>query len=134
MPHWACHYYRLETGSSFVVGSWEFSRLDSLASMAVYTALIVLNVLSIQWTRFRVLAALGSGFGHIILGTVHAIRLAHPFKFEVFSHPWSKGASLREAIIVLGFGLLSIGVAGSMRRVSSNSVLGVNDDLKGNDS
>ena len=24
MPNWACHYYRLETGSSFVVGSWEF--------------------------------------------------------------------------------------------------------------
>ena len=50
MPHWSCHYYRLETGSSFVVGSWEFSPTASAVHMLVYTLLIALNLAVTAWT------------------------------------------------------------------------------------
>jgi hypothetical protein len=35
MPHWASHYYRLETNSDFVIGSWAFSAADSVISLVV---------------------------------------------------------------------------------------------------
>jgi hypothetical protein len=53
MPHWSCHYYRLETGSNFVVGSWEFSRFDSAVSLLIYTAFIVINLIAIGWLHWR---------------------------------------------------------------------------------
>ena len=108
MPHWSCHYYRLETGSSFVVGSWEFSRFDSFLSLLVYGALIVLNLAAIERLQLRSLAALTSGFLHLTIGGLHAYRLINPFRFEVFGYPWSQGASLREVIIVIPFGLLCL--------------------------
>jgi hypothetical protein len=108
MPHWACHYYRLETGSSFVVGSWEFSRLDSAASLLVYTILIGINLVAISSLPWRRSAALLSGLLHLAIGSLHVYRLWSPFRFEVFGYAWPQGASLREAIIVIPFGLLSL--------------------------
>src|SRR5881628_2839660 len=71
MPHWACHYYRLETGTSFVVGSWEFTRLDSTASLLVYTILIGINLVAISWLQWRRSAALLSGLLHLAIGSLH---------------------------------------------------------------
>ncbi len=103
MPHWACHYYRLETGTSFVVGSWEFTRLDSAASLLVYTLLIGINLVAISWLVWRRSAALLSGLLHLAIGSLHVYRLWSPFRFEVFGYAWPQGASFREAIIVIPF-------------------------------
>ncbi len=111
MPHWACHYYRLETQSAFVVGSWTFSPFDSGVSLLIYSALIALNLLAISAERYRVMAAAVTGLGHLALGSLHVYRLLRPFRFEVFGYPWSAGASLREALIVVPFGVLSLFVA-----------------------
>jgi hypothetical protein len=110
MPHWACHYYRLETNSDFVVGSWTFSRTDSVVSLIVYGVLVTLNLLAIQAAGFRITAALLTGLGHLALGALHAYRLFHLFTFKVFGYSWSYGASLREVLIVVPFGLLSLAV------------------------
>jgi hypothetical protein len=110
MPHWSCHYYRLETGSSFVVGSWEFSRLDSAVSLLIYATLILINVVAIAG-RWQLPTALLSGLLHFLIGSLHAYRLVEPFRFEVFGHAWPLTASLREAIVVVPFGLLSLWVA-----------------------
>lgn len=115
MPHWACHYYRLETHSTFVVGSWAFSFLDSYASLFIYSVLVAVNLLSISAERYRVIAAALTGVGHLIIGSLHAYRLLHRFTFEVFGYSWTSGASLREALIVIPFGLLSLFVAISIR-------------------
>ncbi len=115
MPHWACHYYRLETQSAFVVGSWTFSPVDSSVSLLIYSALVALNLISISVERYRVTAAALTGIGHLALGALHVYRLAWPFTFEVFGYPWSAGASLREALIVIPFGLLSLFVAFTVR-------------------
>ena len=111
MPHWACHYYRLETGSSFVVGSWAFSPLESVASLCFYTLLIGLDLAAIQIDVFRVVAAGLTAIGHLIIGSLHVYRLVNPFRFEVFGYSWSYGASLREALIVLPVGFAALGVA-----------------------
>ena len=111
MPHWACHYYRLETGSSFVVGSWAFSALDSFVSLCFYTLLIALNLTAIQIEMYRVVAAAVTAIGHLIIGSLHVYRLVNPFRFEVFGYSWSSGASVREALIVLPVGLAALGIA-----------------------
>ena len=111
MPHWACHYYRLETGSSFVVGSWAFSALDSVVSLCFYTLLIALNLTAIQIEMYRVVAAAVTAIGHLIIGSLHVYRLLNPFRFEVFGYSWSSGASLRESLIVLPVGLAALGIA-----------------------
>lgn len=111
MPHWACHYYRLETKSTFVVSSWAFSPTESIVSLLIYTALVALNLLSISVEKYRIMAAMLTAIGHLGIGLLHAYRLLHPFTFEVFGYPWSYGASLREVMIVLPFGFLSLFVA-----------------------
>ncbi len=111
MPHWSCHYYRLETGSSFVVGSWDFSRLDSVVSLLVYSALIGSNLAAIDRLQVRSPAALLSGLLHLALGGLHLYRLINPFRFEVFGYTWSPRASLREMIVVIPFGLLCLFIA-----------------------
>jgi hypothetical protein len=111
MPHWACHYYRLETHSTFVVGSWAFSSFDSVVCLVIYSVLIALNLLAISAGRYQVIAAALTGTGHLSIGSLHLYRLLHPFTFEVFGYSWSYGASLREALIVIPFGLLSSFVA-----------------------
>ena len=119
MPHWSCHYYRLETGSSFVVGGWEFSQVASLAHMAIYSTLIGLNLLAIVVQQIRTTSALLSGVCHLAIGVVHLVRLVRPFRFEVFNLPWSRAASAREVVVVIGFGILCLAVAGSVRRRSA---------------
>jgi len=111
MPHWACHYYRLETHSGFVVGSWAFSATDSIVSLLIYSLLVGLHVLAIQTEKFRIMAAALTGIGHLSLGSLHAYRLLYPFTFQVFGYSWTRGASLREVLIVVPFGLLSLFVA-----------------------
>ena len=111
VPHWACHYYRLETHSTFVVGSWAFSSLDSVVSLVIYSVLIALNLLAISARRYQIVAAALTGIGHLSIGSLHIYRLLHPFTFEVFGYSWSYGASLREVLIVVPFGLLSSFVA-----------------------
>lgn len=116
MPHWACHYYRLETDSSFVVGSWIFSPTDSVVSLVIYTALAGANLLAIQSARYRIIAAGLTGLGHLGIGLLHVYRLVRPFDFEVFGYSWSQMASAREAFIVIQFGVLSLVVAGALKR------------------
>ncbi len=111
MPHWACHYYRLETGTSFVVGSWNYSPMDSSLSLVVYSILIGLNVLAVGIAKFRISTALVSGLLHLVIGSLHLYRLWSPFTFEVFGYEWSLGASLREVLIVVPFGILCLVVA-----------------------
>jgi hypothetical protein len=108
MPHWSCHYYRIETGSSFVVGNLHYSEIGSLGSMAFYSVLIGLNLISISFLSFRFMASLWSGLVHLTLGVVHIIRLFDPFTFEVFGYPWSVSSSVREILIVFPFGILCI--------------------------
>ena len=111
MPHWACHYYRLETNSSFVVGSWDFTRLDSVASLLIYSALVAINLFAIIRIAFRPAAAIFSGILHISIGSLHTYRLIRPFRFEVFGHAWPLTASLRESLLVIPFGLLCLWMA-----------------------
>src|SRR5438094_9690170 len=82
VPHWSCHYYRLETGSSFAVGSWDFSRFDSALALVIYSGLILACLLAVVRTELQRLAALFSGVLHIALGALHTYRLVNPFRFE----------------------------------------------------
>ena len=131
VPHWACHYYRLETQSSFVVGSWSFSAGESVVSLITYSVLICLNLAAIQFNRWRLTAAGVSGIGHLILGTLHVYRVIQPFHFEVFGHFWTLGASVREALIVLPFGVASIVVAFLIARSKEPAEDSLNSDLTG---
>jgi len=111
MPHWSCHYYRLETESSFVVGNWNYGVLTSIAAMFVYSILILLNLVSVSLHRIRFISALLSGILHLTLAFVHISRLLNPFRFEVFGYDWSIGSSVREIIFVFPFGIACIAVA-----------------------
>lgn len=111
MPHWVCHYYILETGSTFIVGSWQYNIFNSLLSMLFYSILIFLNIFSVSYINIRFIAALCSGILHLTLGFVHISRLLNPFPFEVFGYEWSMGSSIREIIIVFPFGISCIAVA-----------------------
>jgi len=118
VPHWSCHYYRLETGSSFAVGAWDLSPLDSAVALFAYGLLIGLNAGAVAAPRLRLAAAGASGILHVGLGGLHAYRLVAPFRFEVLGYPWSQQASLREALVVTTFGALCLWVAGRLRTVS----------------
>ena len=116
MPHWACHYYRLETHSTFIVGSWAFSFADSMVSLLIYSGLITINLLSISAEKYRTTAAVLTGIGHLGIGSLHAYRLFYPFTFVVFGYSWSYGASLREVLLVIPFGLLSLFAVVAIKR------------------
>jgi hypothetical protein len=105
MPHWSCHYYRIETDSSFVVGNMSYSTTGSLISMFVYSILIGSNLLSISFSSLRFISALTSGFLHMGIGVLHIIRLFDPFTFEVFGYQWPQSSSVREILIVVPFGI-----------------------------
>lgn len=123
VPHWACHYYRLETHSTFVVGSWAFSPRDSFVSLVIYSLLIALNLLAISGVRkYQFVAAALTSIGHLSLGLLHLYRLLHPFRFEVLGYTWSYGASLREVLIVVPFGLLAGAVAIAIKIESAQLV------------
>ena len=106
MPHWACHFFRLGTGSTFVVGSWTFSRLDSEISLIIYGALALLNLLAVTRADLRIAAALVSASGHSCIGLLHLIRLFHPFRFEILGHPWPLGASAVQSVVLLLLAIL----------------------------
>lgn len=120
VPHWACHYYRLETHSTFVVGRWSFSEFDSAVSLIVYSMLVVANVAALSLRARRSTIAFVSGACHIAIGLVHLYRLISPFDFQVIGHFWTLGASLREVAIVIPFGALSIFVAVLLRKASGS--------------
>ena len=79
--------------------------------MVIYSVLIALNLVAISAGRYQFIAAALTGIGHLIIGSLHVYRLIHPFTFEVFGYSWSYGASLREVLIVVPFGLVSLFVA-----------------------
>jgi hypothetical protein len=118
MPHWACHYFRLETNSSFVVGRWAFSEPESLVSLGVYSALVLSNLVCVIAPWPRVKTAEITGLCHCAIGVVHAARLVWPFRFEILGQRWSTAASAREAIVVSAFGVLSLAVAARLRAAS----------------
>lgn len=105
MPHWACHYYRIETGSSFVIGSWSLTVSESYLFMLFYTLLISLAILSVSIRSLRPISGLVAGLVHLALGVIHIIRLRAYFKFEIFNLEWPLNASLREVLIVIPFGI-----------------------------
>jgi hypothetical protein len=120
MPHWACHYYRLETHSNFVVGSFAFSPFESFVSLLIYSGLVALNLLAIYKDKYQLAASAMTAIGHLSIGSLHALRLVYPFTFEVFGYSWSFGSSLREALITLPFAALSslVAVSVNARRVT----------------
>ena len=122
VPHWSCHYYRLETGSGFRVGNWAFTETDSIIAMVIYAALITANVGAVVLPAARLPVGIISGTLHLGFAGLHALRAVRPFAFEVFGYPWSTSSSMRETLIVGGFGILSI-VAGAIgsRRLSSQT-------------
>ena len=130
LPHWACHYYRLETGGPFIVGGWEFSPLDSIAAMLLYSGLAAFNLIAIISPKIRFPAALLSAAAHSALGAIHAVRLIHPFRFEVFGFPWSSASSMREMVMELSLGVLFIIVAFVSRRSSRHGVQVSTHDLE----
>jgi hypothetical protein len=121
VPHAACHYYRLETRSEFVVGSWAFTRTDSAFAMAVYCLLIAANLWAVAAARPRAVVAAGSGALHLCFAGLHFYRLASPFAFRLFGYEWPLSASLRESLILSVFGLVSIAVAAKVRSTESLS-------------
>lgn len=123
-PHWACHYYRLETGSSFVVGGWSATPAASLIALGVYGGFIAVCLLAIVHDSWRGAALMIAGVGHTSLGVLHLSRLFVPFDFEVFGWNWSVGASLREAVASLAFGLFSLLL---LRRIRARRRLRVGD-------
>jgi len=110
VPHWACHYYRLETGSGFRVGSWQFSAADSVVAMTVYSCLIAASLAAVALPSLRFPVGVVSGIAHLAFAALHAVRIVRPFRFEVFGYPWSMDASLREVFIVGIFGVVSIAI------------------------
>jgi outer membrane protein W len=123
VPHWSCHYYRLETGSGFRVGNWSFTETDSILAMVVYGTLIVANVAAVVLPPFRLPVGVISGTLHLGFAALHAIRAVRPFAFEVFGYAWSTSSSVRETVIVGGFGILSIiaGIRGRGVRLPDSS-------------
>jgi hypothetical protein len=111
VPHWSCHYYRLETESSFVVGNLHFSALQSLLSMLFYSLLITFNLASISFRATRFMAAFTSGIIHLLLGFIHISRIINPFNFEVFGFEWPISSSIREIFMVIPFGVACIAVS-----------------------
>jgi len=121
MPHWSCHYYRIETNSSLIVGSWDYTILDSFLFMVIYSGLISLNLLAIIKNNLRFSAILSSGVLHLVLAIVHIVRLIKPFEFEVFGYEWSEAASIREIIIVGIFGLTCLYFAFLIKKLRFNT-------------
>lgn len=111
MPHWACHYYRIETNSSFVVAQWKFSVTESYISMGVYTTVILFSLLAIKIQALRIFTSFLAGILHLTLGIVHIARLIDPFKFEIFNLEWSLGATMREVLIVTPFSILCLALS-----------------------
>jgi hypothetical protein len=87
------------------------TRLDSIVSLLLYSALIAINLIAIARIPWGSIAAIFSGTLHLVIGGLHLYRLINPFRFEVFGHAWPLTASLREVLIVMPFGLLCLWMA-----------------------
>jgi hypothetical protein len=111
MPHLSCHFYRLETHSSFVVGTYSYSRLDSFISIGIYLVFVLLNVFSVVFGRIRVFSALVSGIFHLLLASIHMYRLMHWFTFIVFGYAWPKESTILEISLIGPFGIICITMA-----------------------
>ena len=94
-----------------MVGTWDFSSYDSVVALSIYSILIGANLVAVVRLQMRLPAAISSGLLHLAIGGLHAYRLVFPFRFEVFGYAWSQQASLREAIIVIPFGVLCLWIA-----------------------
>jgi hypothetical protein len=116
LPHLSCHYYRLETDSSFVVGAVEFTRSGSMAMMLVYGTLSTSNLCALVYPQVRFASLLITGSLHSVLGLLHLYRLIYPFTFIVFGYAWTSASSLREAIMALLFGVLCVCIALTKRK------------------
>src|SRR5436853_7832946 len=79
MPHWSCHYYRLETGSSFVVRSSDFSKFDSVIALSIYSILIGVNLSAFVRLRLQLPPAIASGLVYLAIDGWHSYRLVLPF-------------------------------------------------------
>jgi len=118
--HWTCHYYRLETGSSFVVGSWNYSFFNSILAILIYSILIFLNIFSVSYHRVRFISALISGIFHLTVAFVHISRLLNPFTFEVFGYNWSIGSSVREIVMFFPFGIACVAISIYLSRLKTS--------------
>jgi hypothetical protein len=106
MPHWACHYYRLETQSTFIVGSWAFSFTDCVVSLFIYSILIAVNLLSISAEKFRIVAATHRTPQSRIASRISVALPLHFCGIRLFTDPWRflerifVGCSVRLALII----------------------------------
>lgn len=123
MPHWSCHYYRLETHSSFIVGNFNFSNFDSWIFMMIYSLLIGMNLVSISYANVRYYTALSSGILHFVLAIIHIIRIFKPFTFVVFGFDWSMGSSLREIIVLFFLGALCFIVSTTLKGKGDKNIM-----------
>lgn len=116
MPHWACHYYWIETHSSFTAGRWVFSRSESLVALVASSGLVLMNLLGVVWARPRAWFAVITGVGHLAIGAAHTAGPIWPSGFDVFNHLWPVVTSTQGVVAVIAFGGLSCVVAAILRR------------------
>lgn len=82
-----------------------------MLAILVYSILAGSNVVAVGVTTVRSSVLLVSGVAHLVIGFLHLARVVRPFRFEVLGHAWSRGSSLREAVLALGLGVLCLGMA-----------------------
>src|SRR3989442_9767765 len=111
MPHWSCHYYRLETGSSFVVGTWDFSSYDSVVALSIYSILIGANLVAVVRLQMQMPAAISSGLLHLAIGGLHADRLLVPLRFGTFGLPWPRPGFFDRPVNLIPVGDLCLWIA-----------------------
>jgi hypothetical protein len=116
MPFWFCHFFRLETSTSFAIAQFSFSEFNSVISLVIYSILICLNLLSISVDKTRFVAAIVSGMLHMAIGILHLARLITPFRFEVFNIEWPISSSLREVLIGIPFAVICFVIAGMVSK------------------
>jgi hypothetical protein len=121
MPFWFCHYFRLETGTSFAIYTIDFSFTDSYLLLALFSLAILFSVLSISIFRLRFASVVLAGILHLIITAIHIARLIHPFRFEVFNIEMPMSGSKRELLFGIPLVIACIAVAISLKRKTSAS-------------
>ena len=108
MPHLSCHYYKLATNSSFIVGNWQMDLKDSIILIIFYFLLISGCILSIICRQIRKPIGIIAIAVHSSLGIIHLLRIAYPFKFKIFNIEWPMHSSILEVILSIPCALLAI--------------------------
>lgn len=108
MPHAALHYHRLETKSSFIIGTHVMTRRESYAALFILLLLVGFNLACIRIRSLRGTVALFSGLGHTLTGCGLILLLFDRTPLVVLDYAWTRGASFRLALLVLPFGLISL--------------------------